>query len=354
MNGLSLQTMRLAAEHFPPDLLGADGAEALAALAPVLAEDAWPLYFEVRLDRSSAAIDVSQHFFAKDGGAERLHALARRRAAAPAGEAAAAWTLLADFAARWPRDPGLAPVDEIGLEFDHQGGTLWSPVPAVFAAFAGGVLASREAAARFVAALHPAGNDALPHLLSALEAAGRHGMTPGRMIGLMLSRGDELRTMVHDARPDAIAAFLPEAGWRGPVAAMAALLSEPALRDARPKLVLGFAPALVEDCGIEIIHGVRGDPAERERLTGWLAGRGLADPARIAAAQRWQGDLTPLNAPRWPEALIVRDLCDGGRLDRFARWLNHVKLNVSGGRVRAAKTYLSLARHPVAGAAAGA
>ncbi|MEI9852225.1 MAG: hypothetical protein WDN24_16750 [Sphingomonas sp.] len=331
MSRLALQTIDLAIAHLPPELLSPAQAGGLRAAAHDLAPGQ-QLYFEVRLAGEDRAIDVSQHFYAESGGAAALLALAARGSSP-------AWRRIADFARAWPRLPAIA---EIGLEHDAGIAT-----PAVFAAFATGMLADRAAGQAFVEAVAP---DALPgwrHALAALETAEACGLTGGRMIGAMLSRDGQLRAMVRGLSPAGLAGFLDAAGWPGDRAAMLGLLGTPALMHGATRLVLGFAPEMAADWGIEVIHArdAAGE-AGRRALLAWLVEAGLAEPGRVAALAAWTGAITPVDARAdWPDAMILDDL-RSGRRSRFAAFVSHVKINVEQGRARPAKAYLSLAPVP--------
>lgn len=344
MSRLAAQLTDLAIAHFPAALLPPGGGERLRVVAPHLAP-ATPLYFECRLGEGEA-IDVSQHFFRTEDGARRLQGLADRRLAAVYGRAAEAWRRIAGLAAWWGRDDALArQIVEIGLEYDASPAGGIEPVPALFAAFADGVLPNRRAVEAFVDLLLPAGSTAWPRLVAVLEIAEARGMQAGRMVGLMMSRDGEMRSMIRRLSPEAVRSLLEEAGWAGDIGHLASLLSLPVMRTDAARLVLGFAPDLVPACGIEIIHSLGAEGrAATAALLDWLVAEGLARPDRSRALGEWQGQLTPLEARApWPDALIARDIT--GPADRFTvlnRFVNHVKLNLSQGAIVAVKAYLTL------------
>lgn len=333
MSVLAVQTMDLALARFPAALLPDGGAGTLRRAAPAVAADV-VVYFECRLAGSDRAVDVSQHFFAADGGAGRLLALARR-------QSGPAWSRLAAFAGAWAEDPALAAITEIGLEHDEG-----VAAPAVFAAFDGTVLDGIAAGERFVAAMAPEGLEGWRTLVSTLEIAVAHGLTPGRMVGVMLSRDAQLRCMIRDLETDRVRRFLAEAGWPGDIDRLADLMGRGPLVGDATRLVLGFTPALAPDVGFEVIHPRdEAGEAAQSALLDWLAGTGLAEPARVEAAAGWRGAVTPMDrALPWPETLISRDLATArGRLDAFSAFISHVKLNLKDGAPLPAKAYLALA-----------
>lgn len=347
MSRFAAQTLELAIAHFPDALVPAGGAEALRRAAPHLAPGR-QLYFECRLGGDDRSIDVSQHFFAYDDGAAALLDLAGRRAAA-GGPAEAAWRRIADFAREWGADPALEAVAEIGLEHDLGGDGEWIAAPAVFAAFRSGVLADRHGGARFVDAVVPEGRAAWERLVATLEAAERCGLTGGRMIGAMLSRDAQLRTMVRGLSCEPLREFLAAVGWQGDAERLLALLAEPVLGGEATRLVLGFAPGLVADCGLEAIHGYDdAGIAARDALLDRLVDAELAERGRVDALSEWPGAITPVGARAdWPDAMLVRDLLAPAERAHFAGFVNHVKLNLPHGRPpQPAKAYLSLAPVP--------
>lgn len=339
MSRLAAQTLDLAIARFPAALLPAGGADSLRRATPHLAPGL-QLYFECRLAGEDRSIDLSQHLFAAQGGADSLRDLARRQARAPG--APAAWTRLDAFAAAWPTEPAIV---EIGLEHDQTPGGDWVGAPAVFAAFETSVLDDRPAGERFIAAVAPEGAEAWRRLVEALECAASHGLTPGRMVGVMLSRDAQLRCMIRGLSPPALRRFLADIAWPGEVDPLLALLAEAPLAGAATRLVLGFTPEVSGDCGVEVIHDR--DPAgvaALRALLDWLPAQGLADPERVAALADWPGAMTPLDPSlAWPDALIARDLAGPGQLDYFNAFISHVKLNITGGRPRPAKAYLGFA-----------
>lgn len=342
MSGLAAQALDLAIGRFPPALAPVGGPAILRSAAPHLAPGL-QLYFECRLAGDERPVDVSQHFFADRGGAPSLRALALAQVKRGQGEA---WARLAKFAEAWAADLALAAaVTEIGLEHDLGDDGQWIAVPAAFAAFRGDILSDRDAGARFVAAVAPVAAEGWRRLIETIEAARDHGLVPGRMFGVMLSRDSQLRCMLRGLTPVAVDAFLQSVDWPGDRASLLALLSEPPLAGEATRLVLGFGPGLVADCGLEVIHarGPAGD-ADRAALLAWLAERGLAEPARVEAANAWTGRITPMDVEEpWPAALIARDLAaPNGRLDWFSAFLSHVKLNLVDGQPKPAKIYLGL------------
>lgn len=328
MSRLAAQTMELALAHLPSALMGPDQAEALRGVAPHLAPGQ-QLYFEFRLGGEDASIDVSQHFFADRGGAEALLALAERIASP-------AWERIAAFARAWPRLPGIA---EIGLEHDAGVAT-----PAVFAAFRTSMLADRAAGRAFIALVAPEALESWSRALAALEAAEACGLTGGRMVGAMLSRDGQLRSMVRGLSAGGVRGLLDAVGWSGNRATMLELIAGSPLMQPATRLVFGFAPEMAADWGVEIIHaqGSEGD-AERSALVAWLVDAGLAEQGRAEALRAWSGAITPVDARAdWPDAMIIDDL-RLGRRSHFAAFVNHVKINVAAGRPHPAKAYLSLA-----------
>lgn len=324
MTRFAAQTMELAIAHLPPELLaGQEGAlrEAASALAP-----GRQLYFECRLAGHDRTIDVSQHFFTRDGGTAALLAHADARG----------WPRLADFARAWPALPAIT---EIGLE--HDAGVA---MPAVFAAFETSVLANREACSRFVDVAVPGSSQALTNLLATLQCAEECGLTGGRMVGAMLSRDAQLRCMIRGLSPEGTRTFLDRIDWPGDRVALLDLLVEPVLTNPATRLVLGFAPDLVAECGIEVIHAHdAAGLAETRALFDRLVVLGLADRARVDALGEWPQTITPADARAgWPDAMIARDLATGAR-QGFKGFMNHVKINVANGRALPAKAYLSLA-----------
>jgi hypothetical protein len=328
MSRLARQTIELALAHLPETLVSNSQCTALRALAPALAPGR-QLYFEVRLAGADDAIDVSQHFFVERGGVAAL----RRHAG---GQPSAAWSRIARFAACWPEWPAIT---ELG--FEHDAGVA---APAVFAAFRGNVLDDRAAAEAFVRSVAPAAEAAWRRLVAALETAEACGLVPGRMIGVMLSRDGQLRCMIRGLSIAGLRDFLGRSNWTGDTEAMFGLLEAPTLLCEGTRLVLGFAPEMTPDWGIEVIHRpIAEDDSARSTLLEWLVGAGLADPARVDAVRAWRGAITPVNARAdWPDAMIVDDL-RWGRRSHFESFLNHVKINVAGGQPRPAKAYLALA-----------
>lgn len=339
MSRWARQTLELALAHLPPALLPPGGIAALrrgtAHLAP-----GRQLYFECRLGSRGGPVDVSQHFFAAAQGPEALRALALRGGGAGDG----AWDRLARLAEQWRDDPVLAAgIAEIGLEHD-----CGVAAPAVFAACARSSLHDRAGALRFLELVVPGAREASRRMFAALEAAERHGLAAGRVIGAMLSRDAQLRCMVRGTASGRPGAFLDAIGWPGDRDAIEALLALPFLQGEAVRLVLGFAPAPAPGIGIELIleGGRRGDADAG--LLGWMVAQGLADPRRVAALDLWSGALTPVNAAApWPDALIVQDLAGpGDRIACFLRFLNHLKLNVDADGITA-KAYLALAPYEV-------
>ena len=343
---LAAQTMDLAIARFPADLLPEGGAATLRGAAHFLAPDT-QLYFECRLAGDDRAIDVSQHFFASSGGAGALRDLAERRLETGAGDGREAWRRLAAFATDWASDTDLArAIVEIGLEHDQAPESDWKRPPAVFAAFRGDILDDAVAGERFMTAVAPGNEAAWRTLISTVECARSHGLVPGRMVGVMLSRDAQLRCMVRGLTPGATQRFLKAVGWPGDHEALADLLSQAPLAGEATRLVLGFGPDLAGDCGLEVIHPQDADGRLRlEAVTEWLVERGLADAGRAEALARWPGRLTPQSAGAdWPDALIARDLATGRTtFDYFNAFISHVKINLVGGQALPAKAYLGLA-----------
>ena len=338
--------MELAIANFPGALLARGGADelrrAVAGLAP------WRmLYFECRLSGGGGGVDISQHFHASNGGAEVLLELALRRSDELAGDAASIWRRIAALAKRWKDDAALAKaMVEICLEYDLGPSCMWEAVPALFAGFDSGLLSHREAASTFVEAVLPDGRMAWQRMATTLEVAEQHRLKAGRTGGVMLSRDGELRCMIGDLRPDRVRAFLNRVGWSGDVSSLVDLLSEPVFQGTGALLVLGYGPELLADCGIEMIYGRDEDRLpERAALLRWLIDRELVDPARAGALDEWREAITPINARvDWPDALIAQALIeDEDRLLYLRRFVNHLKLNISGGEIIAAKAYLALA-----------
>jgi len=346
MSRLAAQTMDLAIARFPAGLLPEGATAPLRDAAVHLAPDT-QLYFECRLVGEDRAIDVSQHFFAAAGGARALGDLARRRMASDGAADIETWRRVADFADAWPSAPDLAKaIVEIGLEHDQAPGGDWTAPPAVFAAFRGDILDNRAAGEQFVTAVAPGSREAWRALISAIECARSHGLVPGRMVGAMLSRDGQLRCMVRGLTSPATQRFLTAVGWAGDLDALQALLREPPLAGDATRLVLGFAPDLTADCGLEVIHAQDADGRARlDALLVWLVERGLADAGRVNALAGWPGPVTPLSAEAdWPDALIARDLATSRTaLDYLNAFISHVKINISGGRPLPAKVYLGLA-----------
>ncbi|MDO9473039.1 MAG: hypothetical protein Q7J28_08280 [Caulobacter sp.] len=345
MSRLAARTMDLAIARFPADLLP-EGAEAtLRGAAARIAPDT-QLYFECRLAGDERAIDVSQHFFAADGGAGALRGLAGRGLATGARGGLDAWRRLAAFAEDWSSDADLAAIIEIGLEHDQAPDGDWGRAPAVFAAFQGDILDNRAAGARFMAAVAPGSQDAWRALISTVECARSHGLVPGRMVGVMLSRDAQLRCMVRGLTPQATQGFLTAIGWPGDHEALEDLLRQSPLAGDATRLVLGFGPDLAGDCGLEIIHPQDADGRSRlDAVMEWLVERGLADANRVRALARWPGRITPHAAGAdWPDALIARDLATPrSAFDYFNAFISHVKINLVAGRALPAKAYLGLA-----------
>lgn len=346
MSRLAAQTMDLAIARFPPGLLPEEATATLRDAAGHLAPDT-QLYFECRLAGEDRAIDVSQHFFAAAGGARALGDLARRRMASGGGPNVETWRRLADFADAWSSTAGLAEaIVEIGLEHDQSPDGSWRAPPAVFAAFRSDILDDQAAGEQFVAAVAPGSRDAWRALVSAIECARSHGLAPGRMVGAMLSRDSQLRCMVRGLTPPAAQRFLTAVGWTGNLDVLHALLREPPLAGDATRLVLGFAPDLTADCGLEVIHAQDANGRARlDALLEWLVGRGLADVDRVNALAAWPGPVTPLSTEAdWPDALIARDLATSRTaLDYLNAFISHVKVNISEGRPLPAKAYLGLA-----------
>ena len=346
MTSLARQTMDLAIARLPARLMPEGAAARLRKAAGHLAPDV-PLYFECRLAGADHSIDVSQHLFADDGGAEALRSLAERSLKAGGGAGADAWRRLAALADAWSSDAVLAGgIVEIGLEHDQAPDGDWSRPPAVFAAFRGDILDDRAAGEQFMATVAPGSLAAWRALISAVECAGSHGLVPGRMVGAMLSRDGQLRCMVRGLGPPATRKFLTAVGWPGDHDALVDLLAQPPLAGEATRLVLGYGPELAGDCGIEVIEPL--DAGGRLRLIAllnWLVERELADGERVRALDVWPGAVTPLDATGdWPDALILRDLgAARAGFDYFNAFISHVKINVARGRPLPAKAYLGFA-----------
>ncbi len=240
---------------------------------------------------------------------------------------------------------GQESIDEIWLEYDLGPPHSRQLVPALFAGFDGGLLPHFDAARCFAETLHPGCREACERLRVVLQTAERDGLKAGRMVGVMLSRGSELRTMIRNLQPAIVREFLERTGWPGPAAAFAVLLSEPVFQGDAARLVLGFAPDPVADCGIEMIYGM-GDQegVQRGLLLRWLKDRGLVDPDRARALDEWRGPISPANSRAdWPDALIAKALSDDAdRIVYLNRCVSHVTLNVSNGQISEAKAYLAL------------
>lgn len=351
MSRFAAQLIELAIRHFPAALLPKGADEILRRSAPLLAPGR-SLYFECRLAGGDRSIDVSQHFFAQEDGATGLRALAEERAAIPDG-AEAVWASLATLARLWESDAVLADVlAEIGLEHDQAGGD-WVAAPAVFAALKNGALADRAVVERFLETVSP---DALPaweQAVSALQLAERCGMASGRLVGVMLSRGTELRCMVRGLTPDRIAAFLDVAGGVDPDGHLATLLAQDAFTGDAPRLVLGFGPSLAPEFGIEVIHTYdAAGIAARDALTRWAVDAGTADPERAAALALWPDAITPADARAdWPDAMIAAELSGHGGATHLSCFINHLKFSVAPGKPVSAKAYLALAPMGIRGGA---
>jgi hypothetical protein len=151
--------------------------------------------------------------------------------------------------------------------------------------------------------------------------------------------------MVRELSVDGVRRFLDAMSWRGDADALLTLLAAAPLLSPATRLVLGFTPGLAADCGLEFIHphGAAGD-AERGALLEWLVDAGLAERERVDALAEWPGAITPIDARAdWPDAMIARELAGAAGRVHFSGFLNHVKLNIAGGRPQVAKAYLSLA-----------
>ncbi|MGZ9098670.1 MAG: hypothetical protein ACXW3O_03115 [Brevundimonas sp.] len=353
MNRFAAQTIDLALARLPPALLPEGGFDA-ARRVPLFLAPGLQLYFECRLAGDDRSVDVSQHFFADQGGATALAALSDRCGTLQ-GESGATWRRLGEFARLWSEDGDLAgAIAEVGLEHDLGPDGDWVAAPAAFAAFRSDVATDRAAGRRFVGTVVPGGLAAWDRALAVVDRAVAHGLTPGRMVGAMLSRDGQLRLMLRGLSAPAVERFLREVGWPGEIAPLLALLAQPALSGPETRLVLGFAPDLTADCGLEIIH----EPAEagaagRRALLAWLVSAGLAEADRVAALETWVGMITPAAAGApWPDGLIARDLASpSGELAGFNGFPSHVKLNIRAGRPMPAKIYLGLA--PVRRGSAG-
>lgn len=343
MTQLASQTMDLAIARLPASLMPDGAAATLQQAAGYMAPDV-QLYFECRLAGADRSIDVSQHLFAGDGGADALRSLAERGLKAGGGDA---WRRLATLADAWSSTPTLnGGVVEIGLEHDQAPDGDWRRPPAVFAAFRGDILDDRAAGEQFVAIVAPGSRAAWGALISAVECARSHGLVPGRMVGAMLSRDGQLRCMVRGLTPSATERFLAAVGWPGDPETLRGLLRATPLADDATRLVIGFAPHLTGDCGLEVIHTQ--DAAGRARLGAlleWLVARGLADVERVRGLSDWVGAITPLDpAAAWPDAMIARDLTTPRtEFETFNAFISHVKINIAGGRPLPAKAYLGLA-----------
>ncbi len=345
MNRFAAQTIDLALARLPIALLPEGGFEAVRNV-PFYLAPGLQLYFECRLAGDDRSIDISQHFFADQGGPAALAALADR-CETLGGDGGATWRRLGDFGRFWSGDDGVAgAITEIGLEHDLGRDGVWVPAPAVFAAFRSDVGADRAAGRQFVEMVVPGALAAWEHALAVLDCAIAHRLTPGRMVGAMLSRDAQLRLMLRGLSAPAVEGFLREVGWAGEMEPLLALLSQPALSGPETRLVLGFGPKLTTDFGLEIIHErTESGASGRRSLLEWLSSVGLAESSRVAALEDWVGTITPADAGgAWPDALIARDLvAPSGELARFNGFLSHVKLNIRAGRPLPAKIYLGLA-----------
>lgn len=351
MSRFAAQLIELAVRHFPPALLPVGAGELLRRAAPLLAPGR-SLYFECRLAGEDRSIDISQHFFAHEDGAAGLGALAAERAGIPDG-AEAVWRKLETLAVRWEQDAALREaLAEIGLEHDQARGD-WVAAPAVFAALKNGALADRAIVETFLQIAAP---DALPawqQAIAALRFAERCGMASGRLVGVMLSRGTELRCMVRGLTPDRLAAFLDAAGATDPDGHLAALLEQDIFAGDAPRLVLGFTPGLAPQFGIEVIHSYdAAGIAARDALIRWTVDTGIADPERAAALADWPEAITPADARGdWPDAMIAAEMSGQGSATHLSCFVNHLKFSVTPGKPVTAKAYLALAPMGIRGRA---
>lgn len=336
MSRFSAQVLQLAAAHVPDAWLALAERKALLAMAEVVAP-LQTLYFECRLTGRGRPVDVSQHFLADDVDSAALLALAERRiAAAPQDDSL--WQRVAAFARAW--HDNRRSIVEFGLEHD-----LGVSIPAVFAGVPTGLGEDRDAAGRFLAMLNPVSEPGWKQMIVAINAAQREGLVPGRLIGAMLSRDGQLRCVFRNLAPRPVAAFLSAIDWPGDIPALIDLLSKPVFRTPAARLVLGFGPTPLADCGIEMIYRTpEGTPIRGcEGLINWLIGQDLADRDTQALLAAWSGIITPANArSAWPDALILEDLAQSFASPMtFSATLSHFKLNLAASRPVAAKAYLA-------------
>jgi hypothetical protein len=345
MKAFVSDALEIARARFPSELLPEGGDGSLCGRTPALADEG-ALLFECRLGTASAPIDLSQQFHAEYGGPAQLLALAERRASLLDAGAADIWARLAVLAAAWTQDSALRQIQQLWLEHDALPNGAWLPVPAVFAMSQGDVLGARSAADRLVETLAPERHAAFCGAMAAMEAAERHGMRSGRMMGLMFSRGSELRATVARAEPGRLAAYLDDINWPGDPATVVDVVADVASAAVPPVLVLGFDPDPVLDWGLEIFPPKGADAQSLDGAFDWLVRRNAADPRRAAAARRWEDTLTPVELEcEWPSAMIIQDLIAPPELPEVLGLdLNHLKINFRGDEVLAAKVYLGLKR----------
>jgi FAD/FMN-containing dehydrogenase len=318
-----------------------------AALLPASASSFFG--FECRLGETDAFADFLACIAA--GGGEREAWVRSLRPAAAGGSRI--WSRLTDVARDWadPASELHTPITNIWVEFDLAGSSADPRVPSVFLGSdqLGPERSDAAGHAWLIAAMArlsgaPLGTERrriIGNCIAALPTRGRLFQT-----GMMLSRSDPvLRLCLRGLAANDLPDYLGQIGWRGPVAALRALLGT--LVGLADEILLDIdigAAALGSKIGLECYI----DANERlwPRLSAFLdhlRHQGLCTEIKAQALAAWYG----LTHERWCRERWPADLRDragrpgSGHSGGFVRTVHHIKITFDPPAPLEAKAYLA-------------
>ena len=333
-------------------LIDAVGWSRITAVCPCLPHRVSTFYgFECRLGETGPHADFLFALTrASDHGARLLAALpALLSDADPA--AAAAWQAVARYLDAW-RTPGhcLAQTDRLWIELDCASSER--PAPCFFF----GLDVDCPVEQRIdcvVAALALLRNAPLAAVLQRALAAALTRLPATAwpfQVGCMLGRGDVgVRLCLRGLAVDTALDWLAQANWPGRLDCLRAAFDTyaPLVASFDVDVDLGADGALAERVGIELACApVGAEQADAAAVLDRLVAARLCTPAKAAALRRYPAyeSAAVAHQTRWPDGPPVSSALLAYRLfPVLIRFVNHIKLGWSGGRITDAKAYLAVA-----------
>ena len=342
-------------------LIDAVGWSRIAAVCQRLPHRVSTFYgFECRLGDADPHADLLFSLTrASDQGAQLLAAVPEQlRGNEPT--ATTAWQAVARFLAAW-RTPGhcLAQTDRLWVELDCASSAR--PAPCFFF----GLDAEHTIDQRIDCVLsaltllrHAPPSVALQQALAAALAYLPTTAWPFQ-VGCMLGRGDAgVRLCVRGLAVDTALDWLAQAGWSGRLDGLRAALDTyaPLVASFDLDVDLGADGALAERIGIELAcTPVGAEQADASAVLDQLVAAQLCTPAQAAALRRYPAyeSAAAAQQTRWPDGPPASSALLAYRLiPVLIRYVNHIKLGWSGGRITDAKAYLAVSHEQCAWSAA--